>query len=245
MGSQPVADATSTTFVPTRADVGQPVKLCVTALDANDTPGGQTKTVCSSPSTSVQPSASAGGVTVVGDAFVGATLTASYTFQDAAGLGESGSTYQWYTVSGSTLSAIPGATGLAYTPTDAEIDQALELCVTTADANGPGAPACSAPTKQVAGIVWYSQANWTGVATPEPVVNGACVNMGSLGLSGATQSVVLFGNAGNQTTLFLWTDSDCVGFAPYSRTSGANGSHDINLGTVGIGICTVSYKVFR
>lgn len=62
-------------------------------------------------------------------------------------------------------------------------------------------------------------------------------------------SVLLDGEAGvdhraeaGTTRLDLFTGSDCMG-ALYNRTSGASTLHNINLGTVGIGNGTLSYRV--
>lgn len=187
------------------------------------------------------PTASASNVAIAGNPYPGATITGSYTFHDTAGLSELGSTYQWYTVAGGNRTAIAGATSQTYALADADIDAVLQFCVIPSDSHGAGAQVCSGKVT-VPGIVWYSQPNWVGTATPETVTNGACVNMSDLGLVGATQSVVLYGNPTTTATLDLYTGSNCTG-ALYVRTSGVNTSHNINLGTVGIGTGTLSYRV--
>jgi hypothetical protein len=237
--STAIAGATSTTYVAACADVGDALEFCVVPADANG-PGTQ---VCSAPTTgSIAPaSASASNVGIQGLARVGDMLTGSYTFADADGLAEKGSTYQWYHVAGGTSTLISGATSVSYTPQSTDVNQELAFCVTPADAIGPGCPVCSSPVT-VAGVVWYSGESWTGTATGETYTNGACVNVSSLHLGYTPASLALYAQASTTTYIYMFTGSNCTG-SEYQRLAGAGTVHDINLDTVGIGSNLVSYQV--
>ncbi|HZG57981.1 glycosyl hydrolase family 28-related protein, partial [Paenibacillus sp.] len=97
------------------------------------------------------PSAAAVGFT--GVAMVGSTLVGQYTFADTDGDAEVVSKYQWY-VSGEADGAyapIPGATGLRYTITEADLGKHLKFGVTPKADAAPalGAETRSAPTSRV------------------------------------------------------------------------------------------------
>ena len=81
----------------------------------------------------------ASDVTVTGDLFVGSTLTGSYTYTDANGDAEEGSTYQWYYASdaaGSDALKLLGENGTTYVVADELRDQYVAFEVTPATATG-------------------------------------------------------------------------------------------------------------
>ncbi len=173
-----ISGATGTTYTVSSADLGDTLEFCVTPADAN----GRGVQVCSSPtSTSAAYSAVASNVAISGNPYPGSTLTGSYTFSDGDHLSETSVAYQWYTVSGSTMTAISGATSATFSPTTYDVNDELELCVTPSDAFGPGAEACSS-TVTVPGVVWYSGESWTGTAIGETSANGTCVTVSALDL---------------------------------------------------------------
>ena len=231
-----ISGATSKTYTTTSSDVGKSVMFCVTPDDGH----GIGTQVCSS-STSISLGASASDVTFDGNAYVGGQLEGRYTFSDAGGNNESGSTYQWYTVASGVSTAISGATSLNYAPASSDINSDIELCVTPADAFGAGTAVCSG-TITIPGILWYSGANATGTMADEKISNGTCVTMDSIGMANNTLSVDLDGLASNQTTLVMYKTSNCTGTS-YTRVAGAGTVHAISLATVGIGTKTLSYKV--
>jgi hypothetical protein len=96
------------------------------------------------------PTASASGVGISGQAWIGSALTGHYTFSDSEGLPESGSTFQWNRVSGGTATPISGATSTSYTVTSADLGSGLQFCVTPADSNGAGAQVCAPATPSAA-----------------------------------------------------------------------------------------------
>jgi hypothetical protein len=233
-----ISGATSTSYTVGSATLGDTIEFCVTPADAN----GKGVQVCSSPtSASAAYSAVASDVAIAGNPFVGSTLTGSYTFSDGAHLSETSAAYQWYTVSGSTLTAISGATSETYSPTTYDVNNQIELCVTPSDSFGPGAQACSSAVT-VAGVVWYSGESWTGTAIGETSSNGTCVNVSSLGLGFTPMSLALASVDDTAMNLNMYTGSGCTGTV-YNRTAGAGTVHDINLDSVGIGSNLVSYKI--
>jgi hypothetical protein len=100
----------------------------------------------------VSPPPSASNVAIGGPPLPGASLTASYTYSDPDHLSESGSTYQWYTLSGSNATPIVGATNETYVPSQSET---VEFCVTPVDTNEAGLQACSSPMP-IEGLDWFS-----------------------------------------------------------------------------------------
>ena len=190
----------------------------------------------------VLPTAFASSVGVVGQPWMGWTLTGNYMFSDNERLPESGSTYQWYRVSGGTATAISGATSTSYTVTSADVDDTLEFCVTPSDANGAGAQVCSSPTPTVPGVVWYSGESQTGAAAAEISANGTCVTVSALDLGFTPASLALYSVDDVVTNIYMYTGSNCSG-AEYNRYTGNGTVHDINLDTVGIGSNLVSYKI--
>jgi hypothetical protein len=183
------------------------------------------------------PPPSASDVTVSGTPFTTATLTGSYTFTDPSGAAESGSTYQWYR--GTT--AIAGATGLTYTVMGADTNATLKFCVTPADANGTGAQACSSAVT-VPGVTWFTGASQTGSATPVSSTQGACVAMSSIGAVGSFNSLRLDGQPSTISVISMYTSADCTG-AVWTRQTGINNVHNIDLATVGIGNAIRSYRI--
>jgi hypothetical protein len=233
-----ISGATGSTYTVTSADLGDTLELCVTPSDAN----GKGVEVCSSPTlTSAAYSAVASNVAVSGNPYMGSTLTGSYTFSDGDHLSQTSVAYQWYTVSGSTKTAISGATSATYSPTTYDVDSQIEFCVTPSDSFGPGAQACSSAVT-VPGVVWYSGESWTGTAIGETSSNGTCVTVSSLALGFTPASLALYSVDDAVGNIYMYTGSNCTG-TMYSRSTGAGSVHDINLDTVGIGSNLVSYKI--
>jgi hypothetical protein len=188
----------------------------------------------------VYPTAS--NVAVSGTAYVTSTLTGNYTFNDTTKVTESGSTYQWYRVASGVSTPIASATARTYAPAGADTNSAVEFCVTPSDDAGrTGLQACSSPVT-VPGVIWYTGDTQTGTASPQTSTNGQCVNMSSIGMDLLANSVLLDGQASSETTLRMYTGTNCTG-AVYTRSAGANTVHNIELSTVGIGSDTRSYKI--
>lgn len=174
-------------------------------------------------------------VAIAGTAVSGATVTGTYTYTDAS-LTESGSTYQWYR-SGT---AVSGATSTSYAVTSADVNASLTFCVTPSNGVKAGYQVCSSAVT-VPGVVWYTGVSWTGSSVSEVTTNGACVTMSSIGMAGLANSLTLYG-VGSEPTIDMYETTDCSGTV-WSRSSGADDDHNINLGTVGIGSAIASYKV--
>ena len=204
-----ISGATGTTYTASSADLGDTLEFCVTPADANG-PGVQ---VCSSPtSMSAAYSAVASNVAISGNPYPGSTLTGSYTFSDGDHLSETSVAYQWYTVSGSTLTPISGATSATYTPATNDVNNQIEFCVTPSDSFGPGAQACSS-TVTVAGVVWYSGESWTGTAIGETSSNGTCVTVSSLDLGFTPASLALYSVDDLATSIYMYTGSNLLRYA--------------------------------
>jgi hypothetical protein len=187
----------------------------------------------------VNPTAS--NVAVSGTAYVTSTLTGGYAFNDATHTTESGSTFQWYRVASGVSTPISGATALTYAPTGADTNSAVEFCVTPSDAARSGIQACSSAVT-VPGVIWYTGSTQTGTPSPQTSTNGQCVEMSSIGMDLLANSVRLDGQASAETTLRMYTGTNCTG-SVYTRYAGANTVHNIELSTVGIDSNTRSYEI--
>jgi hypothetical protein len=91
-------------------------------------------------------------------------------------------------------------------------------------------------------VIWYTGATQTGTASPQTSTKGKCVNMSSINMDGLANSVRLDGQASGTTELLMYTGTNCSGTI-YTRSAGANGAHNIELSTVGIGSNTRSYMI--
>ena len=191
----------------TSADLGDTLEFCVTPSDANG-PGAQ---VCSSATTmSAAYSAVASNVTLSGNPWVSSTLTGSFTFSDGDNLPLTSYAMQWYTVSGGTATAIPGATSTTYVPTTSNVNEGIELCVTPSDSFGPGEAGCSSAVT-VPGAVWYSGESQSSTATSETSANGTCVSVSSLALGFTPASLALASVDDVATNIYMYTGSNCSG----------------------------------
>jgi hypothetical protein len=96
----------------------------------------------SNPVSTTNPSANGGGSPAVGDHLQGSNGT--------WGGNDLSFTYQWMRcdANGASCAPIPGATGVGYTPTTADIGHALQFCVTATNSGGT-ATSCSMPTPAV------------------------------------------------------------------------------------------------
>jgi hypothetical protein len=139
--------ATTTTYVPTSADVGNTDRVVATATDAggtSDSPSAVTAVVVSgaAPVNSVPP-------TVTGTPTEGQTLVAADgTWAGAAPIAF---TYAWSRcdATGGACTAITGAASKTYTLVAADIDKTLRVTVTAKNTPGTAAET-SAPTAQIA-----------------------------------------------------------------------------------------------
>ncbi len=143
--STEVVGATSKTYVPVAADLGQSLKVRVTGTKANYT----TTSATSAATPSVTGTMTAGTVTVSGTATVGSTLTANEgTWSPALSGGDY--SYQWIR---GTSTAIAGATSKTYVPVAGDVGETLKVKVTGTKTNYTSANATSTPTASVTGTV--------------------------------------------------------------------------------------------
>jgi uncharacterized repeat protein (TIGR02543 family) len=117
------------------------------------------------------PSASA--VSITGSAQVGQTLTGRYTYSDAEGDLEGGSTFQWYADSspnGNTKVIRSGATANTTPVQSSDLGQVLFFCVTPQARSGtsPGSEACSAASAPIS-AAWIAAVMSSG-APPKGTV---------------------------------------------------------------------------
>lgn len=127
-----IAGATSSSYIPTELDLDDQLAVVVTATNAS---GAATATAYTpSVITDVTP-VDVAGPSISGDPLVGQTLTAAIgTWQ---GLPPITFTYQWQDCDENyDCTDIPGATGLTYTPTQADVGQLLAFTVTGTNAEG-------------------------------------------------------------------------------------------------------------
>jgi hypothetical protein len=112
---------TSSTFVPTSAQVGKQIKVTITGTAANRDPGSAT----SAPTAAVQNGFSGTPVVTISDTtpVVGTAVTASLAGEDPAATSK---TYQWFLGA----NAIPNATTDSYTPVATDVGKTLTAKVT-------------------------------------------------------------------------------------------------------------------
>ncbi len=144
----PISGATSLTYVPVAADVGQTLRLQVTASNASgpSLPANSAATATVTAAAGAVP-VNSGLPTITGTAQVGQTLTG--TTGSWTGTAPISYSQQWQRCTGATCNPISGATSLTYVPVAADVGQTLRLQVTASNASGPSLPANSAATATV------------------------------------------------------------------------------------------------
>ena len=138
-----IAGATSATYTPTGADIGDALQATVTATNSAGT--ARAATVQSRPVSEqppVEQSLPSATPTVPQQGTPETATTGTWTN------GPTAFTYQWEDCSGSTCTAIAGATSQTYMPTGADVGEALEVAVTASNLVG-SATASSAHTSAV------------------------------------------------------------------------------------------------
>ncbi|MGA2506133.1 MAG: DUF2341 domain-containing protein [Chitinispirillaceae bacterium] len=135
-----ISGATSITYTLASADENKYIQFAVTpGATTGATPGTTTTSSFVGPIIPAQTPPVASAVIISGTPKVGQTLTGSYTYYDAEGDAESGSTFQWYRAtdsSGTNRTAISGATSITYTMTDADEDKYIQFEVTPHASSG-------------------------------------------------------------------------------------------------------------
>jgi hypothetical protein len=138
-----IAGATSATYSPIVAEIGEELQVIVTATDTY----GSTTAVSDNTSTIAAGTPRNVSLPLVsGTAQRLATLSATAGGWDWTGYSHA---YQWQRCSGGTCSDIGGATNSTYQPTVADEGDTLDVVVTASDPNG-SASAASAPSATVA-----------------------------------------------------------------------------------------------
>lgn len=141
-----IAGATSSTYVPTTADIGDELVVVVTATnaDGNNSNYSQATAPIGDPVPAILVSPA-----ISGTAAVGATLTATvgYWSNDPTGY-----SYQWLLCNdkGSGCAPITGATADKYVPTGSDVGQSIALDVVASNLSGNSTAAQSPPTGQIA-----------------------------------------------------------------------------------------------
>ena len=151
-----IGGATSQTYTLVAADQGTNIRFEVTPAAASGvSPGSAVQSAAVGPIAPANTAPTATGVSINGTTEVGFTLTGNYTYNDADGDTESGTTFRWLRNG----SAIGGATSQTYTLVAADQGTNIRFEVTPAAASGvspgsavqsaavgPIAPANTAPT---------------------------------------------------------------------------------------------------
>ena len=136
--------ATTSTYVIAATDVGHTIEVAVTATNS----GGNSTTVTSAATATVIALAPVISVApaITGTAQQNQTLTASTgTWTNTP----TSYAYQWEDCSGTTCTAISGATSSTYVVAAADVGKTIEVEVTATNTGGTSAPAASAPTAVV------------------------------------------------------------------------------------------------
>ena len=141
-----IANATSTTYLLTDAEVGKAIKVRVSFAD--DAGNEETLTSEATSAVAARPNTPATGVpTISGTAQAGQTLTADITgITDADGLTNVAYSYQWLADD----TDIANATSTTYLLTDAEVGKAIKVRVSFADDAGNEETLTSEATSAVA-----------------------------------------------------------------------------------------------
>lgn len=156
-GFADVTGANGTTYVPSGADIGAPLRVVVTAANAF---GTTTATSAPTAAVAADPPVSLGSPGVAGTAKRTFTLTASGGYWLPAG---ASLTYQWQRDDGTGWADVSGATAPTYTLVAADVGTILRVAVTAANPDG-NATAYSAPTATVAAA--------TPASASAPIVTG-------------------------------------------------------------------------
>ena len=143
-GVTPIDGATSATYTPVLADVGETLRALAAYVDA----GGPGQISISAPTGVVANSPDQPGTVTINDTtpIRGAAIRASLTDADTP---VTGLTWQWQR--GTTN--IQGATSATYRPVLADVGSTLRAVASYNDGHGPGKTATSAPTSAVANTV--------------------------------------------------------------------------------------------
>ncbi len=144
-----IGGATSASYILTQADVGETITVTVRYTDAGNTQ----ESLTSAPTAAVTNTndAPTGVPTISGTTTQGETLTADTSgISDADGPASLSFTYQWNRRSGSTDTAISGATSASYILTQDDVGETITVTVRYTDAGNTQESLTSAPTAAVA-----------------------------------------------------------------------------------------------
>ena len=160
----------------------------------------------------------------------GSVLTATNAFTDPDGIAPGAITTQWQAETGGIFTNIAGATGLTFTPTQAQVGLQLRVVSTYTDNGGTLERVVSAPTGGVGDLITGTAAANTLTGTPfDDNISGLAGNDTINGLAG---SDILNGGAGNDTL------NGDVGNDTFLYTMG-NGVDTVN-GGVGVDTLTIT-----
>jgi len=159
-----ITGATSTTFTPDDAQVGQQIRVQVFYTDAR----GTAETVASNATAAITNvnDLPTGTATITGTTAEGQALTVNTAaLADADGLGTF--SYQWQqSINGMDWSAITGATSDTFTPDDAQVGQQLRVQITYTDARGTDETVNSAPSAPITNVNDLPTGTVTVTGTP-------------------------------------------------------------------------------
>ncbi|WP_391856880.1 Ig-like domain-containing protein [Vibrio cidicii] len=157
----------------------------------------------------------ASNVTFSGTLQVGQTLTGSYTYYDANGDTQSGTTFKWYasnTSGGSGKTAISGATSQTFTLTASQVGKFISFEVTPQNSKATGSAVSSA-------------INSTAVTAPDSAPTASNVSFsGTLAVGQVLTGSYSYSDSDGDTesgTTFKWYASDTSGGSNKAAISGA------------------------
>lgn len=158
--------------------------------------------------------------------YTGATQTGSYTYSDADGDAESGSTYQWYRKSSSgTITTISGATSKSYTATANDSYLSIRFCVTPSDGQQSGSQVCSSWNSIIPSVTWYQDGLFSGNSLTMGYIPGICFNLTYNKFEDLASSVKFYGSPTATATLTYYKDTGCTGTSGTATTAaGTQGS---------------------
>ncbi|QDH21449.1 S-layer homology domain-containing protein [Saccharibacillus brassicae] len=135
----PIENATSRSYTVTEGFINRKLIFEVSPKDSRGKQGNIAASEATAAVTAANHAPTVSNVKITGTPEVGIKLTATYTFTDADGDDELGTTFQWYRVSDdadNTTERISGADQASYVPTSEDVNKTLMIQVTPKDAKG-------------------------------------------------------------------------------------------------------------
>ncbi|WP_165452402.1 S-layer homology domain-containing protein [Paenibacillus thalictri] len=212
-----IADATNLTYVLQSEDLGKYISFQVTPKNATlATTGAAVESAATTVVVKAPAAPVAKNVTISGTATEGQTLTGTYTYEDANGDVENGTTYQWYRSDDVQLTnhtKITGASNLTYVLQSEDVGKYISLEITPKNATVP-----------TTGAAVESEATTVVVKAPTaPVAKNVTIS-GATTEGQTVTATYTYEDANGDTengTTYQWYRSDNAQFTNHAKITGA------------------------